>query len=110
MNRDEKRWIVAGAYAIDADSVLYINTAARWYGAADGDEVRDAWDEVPPSRQVERTGVEVVFTWHRERPPLRFPDGSREADDLKAFVRSAVVPDPDKIGMSEIPTKRDTLG
>jgi len=88
MNRPEKRWIVVGAYAIDAESVLFINTAARWFGAAEGDDVRDAWGEVPPSRQVERTGVEVVFAWHRDHPPLRFVDGSREAEDLKLFVRT----------------------
>jgi hypothetical protein len=88
MTRPEKRWLVAGAYAIDADSVLFINTAARWLGAAEGDSERDAWGEVPPSRQVERAGVEVVFAWHLERPPLRFLDGTREAEDLKAFVRS----------------------
>jgi hypothetical protein len=48
----------------------------------------DAWGDVTPTRQVERTGVEVVFAWHRELPPLRFADCTREAEDLKAFVRS----------------------
>jgi hypothetical protein len=89
VTRSEKRWIVAGNYAIDADAVLYINTAARFMGAADGDDVRDAWGEVPPARQVERTGVEVVWCWPREREPLRFLDGTAEAEDLRAFVRAA---------------------
>lgn len=71
------------------DAVLYINTAARFMGSAEGDEVRDAWGEIPPSRQVERTGVEVVWIWMRDQPPLRFPDGTPEADDLRAFVNAA---------------------
>jgi hypothetical protein len=36
---------------------------------------------------VERTGVEVVMWVHGE-PPLRFFDGTPEAEDLKAFVRA----------------------
>src|SRR5581483_7401623 len=86
--RQEKRWIVAGSYVIDADDILYINTAARWRGPAEGEEARDAWGEVPTSRHVEITGVEVVWNWLHEREPLRFPDGSREADDLRRFAQS----------------------
>ncbi len=82
------RWIVAGTYVIDGSAVLYINTAARWRGPAEGDEVRDAWGEVPPSREVERSGVEVVWTWSRDREPLRFSDGSREAEDLRRLAQS----------------------
>ncbi|WP_143206360.1 hypothetical protein [Singulisphaera sp. GP187] len=89
MIEPKKSWLAAGAYVIDAASVLYINTSARWLGAAEGDSERDDWGEVPPSRQVERTGVEVHFGWHPDRTPLRFLDGTREAEDLNAFVRSA---------------------
>jgi hypothetical protein len=85
----EKRWIVAGDYAIDADQVLYINAGATWLGAAEADDAHDAWGEVPPSRQVTRTGVEVVWVWSRDTPPLRFADGSREAADLRDFVKAA---------------------
>lgn len=97
MSRNAKQWIVVGAYAIDAEYVLYINTEARWLGEAEGDLVRDAWGEVPPSRLTERSGVEVVFKYVRDEKPLRFPNGSREAEDLRTFVRSAAVPPTAKI-------------
>ncbi len=98
-----KRWIVVGAYAIDAAYVLYINTEARWLGEPEGDVSRVAWGEVPPSNLTQRSGVEVVFTYTKEDKPLRFPDGSREADDLRAFVRSAADPAPAKRVAGEHP-------
>jgi len=81
-------WIKAGAFAINAGSVYWINTAAKWLGEPDGEVPRDAWGEVPPSQRLERTGVEVVFFIH-DRDPLRFPYGSPEAEDLRRFVEAA---------------------
>jgi hypothetical protein len=84
---DRPSWIKAGSYAINAGSVYWINTAARWMGEPEGDTPRDAWGEVPPGSMVEQSGVEVVF-FVADNKPLRFVDGSPEAEDLKRFVQA----------------------
>jgi hypothetical protein len=70
-----KGWIKAGRFAINADVVHWINAAARWRGEPDGDTPRDP---------AEHAGVEVVF-FSGDRP-LRFADGTPEAEDLRRFV------------------------
>ncbi len=81
------KWIKAGSYAINAGSVYWINTAAKWMGAPEGDAPRDAWGEVPPGELVERSGVEVVMFLNEDKA-LRFVDGSPEAEDLRRFVQA----------------------
>ena len=84
---DRPSWIRAGSYAINAGAVYWINAAARWRGEPDGDPPRDAWGEVPPGSLIDRSGVEVVF-FVKDDKPLRFVDGSPEAEDLKRFVQA----------------------
>ena len=86
-------WIRAGAYAFNARSIHYINTAAKWLGEPADEVPRDAWGEFSPNDMVEYTGVEVVFLFGHDDPPkLQFPDGSPEAEDLRRFVEAAGLP------------------
>ncbi len=84
---EEFRWIKAGSYAINAGSVFWINTAAKWMGDPEDDAPRDAWGEVPPGQRVERSGVEVFMILGNDKA-LRFVDGSPEAEGLKRFVQA----------------------
>jgi hypothetical protein len=80
-------WIKAGSYVINAELVFWINTEAKWMGEPEGGAPKDAWGEIPPVLQVERTGVEVILMTY-ESKTLRFVDGSPAADDLKRFAES----------------------
>jgi hypothetical protein len=78
-------WIKAGNYAINGGFVVWIDTAATWM--SDPDPVIPKPAGELPHDPVRRTGVEVTMMGY-DRPPLRFPDGSAEAEELKRFVQS----------------------